>query len=153
MGLACILAFEVFDPAVELKLLSGESPGIGAVASFTGLARPKAPDGTTVRSMFLDHHPRLTQQSLDDIGAAAADRFDIVDLKIVHRCGTIGPGEPIVFVGASATHRRAAIEAVDYMMDRLKTEAYFWKQERRDDGSQWIEPSAADYQERERWTR
>lgn len=101
--------------------------------------------------MFLDHHPRLTQQSIDEIAGDAAARFDISATRIIHRCGTIQPNEPIVFVAAASKHRRAALQAVDYMMDRLKTEAYFWKREQRDHGAHWIEPTDADYQDKERW--
>jgi len=45
----------------------------------------------------------------------------------------------------------AAFEAADYLMDRLKTEAVFWKREIGDAGSSWVEPTAADYADRERW--
>ena len=46
----------------------------------------------------------------------------------------IEAGEPIVFAGAASLHRRAAFEAADYLMDRLKTEAVFWKREVGEDG-------------------
>jgi molybdopterin synthase catalytic subunit len=63
----------------------------------------------------------------------------------------MAPGEPIVFVAAAAAHRRAAFDAVDYMMDRLKTEAPFWKREHGPDGARWIEARAADVEDRARW--
>ena len=64
----------------------------------------------------------------------------------------IAPGEAIVFVAAAAVHRRAAFEAVDYLMDRLKTDALFWKREDGVDGSIWIEPSDGDRSDRARWS-
>src|SRR3546814_15615420 len=60
-------------------------------------------------------------------------------LPIFHRAGLIAPGEPIVFVATASRHRRAAFEAADYLMDRLKTEAVFWKREEHDGTSTWIE--------------
>jgi molybdopterin synthase catalytic subunit len=60
-------------------------------------------------------------------------------------------GEPIVFAAAAAPHRRQAFEATDYLMDRLKTDAVFWKREDGPSGSTWIEPSQADYADRGRW--
>jgi len=57
-----------------------------------------------------------------------------------------------VFAGAAALHRRSAFEAADYLMDRLKTEAMFWKREVGPQGSNWIEPTEADYTDRERWS-
>ena len=59
----------------------------------------------------------------------------------------------IVFVAAAAVHRRAAFEAVDYLMDRLKTDALFWKREDGVDGPRWIEPTEGDRADRARWDR
>jgi molybdopterin synthase catalytic subunit len=143
------LAHEPFDPAAELAGFSAE--GAGAVASFTGLCRPTSKAGAPITRKFLDQHPRLTEGSLRDI-AASADRFDVSAVRVVHRCGAILPGEPIVFVAAAAAHRRAAFEAVDYLMDRLKTDALFWKREDGLDGSAWIEPTEADRADRARWS-
>ncbi|HTU13393.1 MAG TPA: molybdenum cofactor biosynthesis protein MoaE [Allosphingosinicella sp.] len=143
------LAHAAFDPAKELAGFAAE--GAGAVASFTGLCRSTAKDGATIAGLFLDHHPRLTEKSLHDIAAAAA-RFELSAVRIVHRCGSIAPGEAIVFVAAAAAHRRAAFDAVDYLMDRLKTDALFWKREDGVDGSAWIEPTESDRADRARWS-
>jgi molybdopterin synthase catalytic subunit len=139
-----------FEPAAELAGLGAIRAG--AVVSFTGLARDTARDGSAVKGLFLDHHPRLTQRSLDEAAEAAAFRFDLVAVRVLHRCGDIAPGEPIVFVAAAAAHRRAAFDAVDYLMDRLKTEAVFWKREDRVDGAHWIEPTEGDRADRARWS-
>lgn len=149
MSIDARLVHAVFDPATELAGFSAE--GAGAVASFTGLARGTTRGGSEVTSLFLDHHPVMTQRSLKEAAEAAAQRFDLLAVRIVHRCGAIAPNEAIVFVAAAAAHRRAAIEAVDYLMDRLKTEAVFWKREDAVDGSRWIEPTEADRADRARW--
>ncbi len=144
------LAHEAFLPEEELASFS--APGAGAIASFTGLCRPAGKDGTPVAQLFLDHHPRLTEQGLLDI-AAAAGRFGASAVRVVHRCGAIAPGEAIVFVAAAAVHRRAAFDAVDYLMDRLKADALFWKREDGVDGPRWIEPTEGDRADRARWDR
>jgi molybdopterin synthase catalytic subunit len=51
----------------------------------------------------------------------------------------------------AAAHRRAAISAMDYIMDRLKSDAVFWKREETALGSQWIEPTDTDYSDKARW--
>lgn len=137
-----------FLPAEELAAFSAE--GAGAIASFAGLCRSTTKDGAPVERLFLDHHPRLTEQSLRSI-AASAERFGASAVRVVHRCGEIAPGEAIVFVAAAAAHRRAAFEAVDYLMDRLKTDALFWKREDGVDVSSWIEPTGSDRADRARW--
>lgn len=118
----------------------------GAVVTFTGLVR-----GGDVTGLLLEHHPVRTAASLEAIAAAGAARFEVSGIEVVHRCGLIGPGEPIVWVAAAAPHRRAAFEAADYLMDRLKTEAVFWKREEATGGGRWIEPTEADRRAATRW--
>jgi molybdopterin synthase catalytic subunit len=138
-------------PERELALMTEHADGAGGIVSFVGLARPQSKLGEPIDALVLDHHPRLTQKSLDDIAAACAARFEVSQIHVVHRCGEVAPGAPIVFAGAASRHRRAAFEAADYLMDRLKTEAVFWKREAGDGGSSWIEPTDSDHADRERW--
>jgi molybdopterin synthase catalytic subunit len=145
------LADQPFAAERELAEFTAGLAGEGAVVSFLGIARDRTADGEKVERLVLDHHPRLTLGSLDQIAAAARERFAISALRIVHRSGAVAPGETIVFVAAAAAHRRAAFEAADYLMDRLKTDAVFWKREDRPGGSHWIEPRDEDYSARERW--
>lgn len=139
------------DPAAELAELTREAAGAGAVVSFTGLARGADKAGEPVATLVLDHHPSLTLKSLEEIAGDAMRRFEVSRVHVVHRCGKLAPGESIVFAGAAAKHRRAAFEAADYLMDRLKTEAAFWKRELSPAGSNWIEPTEEDYADRGRW--
>ena len=151
MSVVALLEAEALDPQLELAELTEAARGDGAIVTFVGLARPESREGNAVDAVVLDHHPTLTRQSLEDIAVACAERFDVSHVRVVHRCGTVPAGEPIVFAGASSIHRRAAFDAADYLMDRLKTEAVFWKREVGDDGAQWIEPTGADLADRERW--
>ncbi len=146
------LAGEPFAPERELAAFTAGLAGEGAVVSFVGIARARTADGERVERLVLDHHPRLTLRSLDEIAAAARERFAISSLRIVHRHGAVAPGEAIVFVAAAAVHRRAAFEAAEHVMDRLKTDALFWKREDSQSGSQWIEPGDEDHEARMRWS-
>jgi molybdopterin synthase catalytic subunit len=141
------------DPAAELSRFMATLDVEGAVVSFAGIARPRTRGGGEVQRILLDHHPRLTQRSLDEISQAASQRFAVSAITAVHRFGTVLPGETIVFVAAASLHRRAAFDAADYLMDRLKTDAVFWKREDAVDGSRWIEPTDADRAERARWSQ
>lgn len=140
------------DPAAELAALAALAHGDGAIASFVGIARPAGTAGTRVDRLVLEHHPTLTAKSLEAIAAAAAGRFAVNHVRVVHRCGAVQAGEPIVFAGASSAHRRAAFEAADFLMDKLKTEAVFWKREEGPSGSAWIEPTEGDYADVARWS-
>jgi len=131
-------------PDRELRLFLEGLDGEGAVVNFTGLARPRSSDGEEVTGLFLDHYPGMTQTSLERIASESLVRFSGLKVTVVHRIGAVVAGEPIVFVAAAALHRREAFEAAQYVMDRLKTEAVFWKREDRAGGSSWIEPTAHD---------
>ena len=145
-----LIQSEPFDPSAELAKFIASVPGAGAVASFAGLVRSDS-DGREVSGLELDHYPALTEREIGRIADEAQVRFDLAGLAVVHRCGALAPGEPIVFVAAASAHRRAAFEAVDFVMDRLKTEAPFWKREHGPDGPRWIEARDADLNDRARW--
>lgn len=146
------LAHHPLDPEQELARFAAALVDTGAIVSFTGLVRPETHAGDDVASLFLDHHDRLTERSLAEIAGTAATRFDISDILVVHRCGTLAPGDPIVVAAAASVHRRAAFDAVDYLIDRLKSEAMLWKREDSSAGSRWIEPTDADRNDLARWS-
>ena len=146
------VASDPIDPAALLAEFSATAAGAGAIASFAGVVRGES-DGTAVTGLSLDHYPGFTERAIEGIAADAGARFDLADLMIVHRHGAMAPGETVVFVAAAAAHRRAAFDAVDYAMDRLKTEAPFWKREEGPGGARWIEARESDLADRARWDK
>ena len=139
---------EAFDAGAELSRVASAAGGAGGIVSFTGIVR--AGEGE-VDALELDHYPEFTERAIEAIAADARDRFALTALTMIHRYGRLAAGEPIVFVAAAAHHRRAAFDAVDYLMDRLKTEAPFWKREHGSHGARWIEARDADHEDRARW--
>jgi molybdopterin synthase catalytic subunit len=137
-----------FEPGALLTAFAAGRRETGAVATFTGLARAEA-GATTI--LELEAYPGFTDREIERIAKAARERFSLDDLQIVHRVGRIAPGEPIVFVATAASHRRAAFEACDHLMDYLKSRAPFWKKEHGPDGQRWIEPRLEDYADAKRW--
>jgi molybdopterin synthase catalytic subunit len=131
-----------FDPGALLTAFAKGRSETGAVATFTGLARAEA--GKT-DVLELEAYPGFTESE------QARARWPLHDIEIRHRVGRIGPGEPIVFVAVAAGHRRAAFEACDFLMDYLKSRAPFWKKEHGPAGERWVEPTAQDHADRERW--
>jgi molybdopterin synthase catalytic subunit len=139
-----------FDAGRLLGEFSAGRTDAGGVVSFTGIARD-ATGGQAVTTLELDAYPGFTEPAIAAMEQEARARFDVQDLLVVHRHGAIAPGEAIVFVAAAAVHRRAAFEAADFLMDRLKTQAPFWKKETGPDGARWIEPRPSDYDDAGRW--
>ncbi|MPT49355.1 MAG: molybdenum cofactor biosynthesis protein MoaE [Sphingobium sp.] len=152
MAITIRLEPENLQPDAELRAFITSLNGDGAVVSFTGLMRPTSKEGEALTGLFLDHYPGMTERSISDIATDAAAKFAVEDILIIHRCGLVLPGAAIVFVATSSPHRRAAFEAADYLMDRLKSDAGFWKREDTATGSHWIEPTAQDAKDKERWS-
>ena len=72
-------------------------------------------------------------------------RWSLLGCVLIHRVGVVAVGDAIVLVGTAASHRAEALEACAYLIDRLKTDAPFWKKEHRIDGSAlWVEAKASD---------
>ncbi len=123
--------------------------GGGAVASFTGIAR----DDGGVTAIELEHYPAMTQASLSALVDEAKTRWSLLGCVLIHRVGWILVGEPIVLVGTAASHRVEALEACAFLIDRLKTDAPFWKKEHRADGSaEWVDAKASDDARAGKWS-
>jgi molybdopterin synthase catalytic subunit len=138
------------DPApieLAIELAALEERGAGAVATFTGVVRG---DGG-VTALELEHYPGMTEAVLCDLAEVATERWDLLGVTIVHRIGRMTVGERIVFVGTAAHHRREALEACAYLIDRLKTDAPFWKREWRGEAAAWVAARASDADAAARW--
>ena len=142
---------EDFDAGAEMAAMRRSNPKIGALASFVGVVRDMN-EGADVAQMTLEHYPGMTEKALDQIVAQASTRWDIYDVLIVHRVGTLRPTDQIVLVVVASAHRGEAFQACEFLMDYLKTRAPFWKKESTPEGSRWVEARTADDAAAERWS-
>ncbi|MBY0583765.1 MAG: molybdenum cofactor biosynthesis protein MoaE [Sphingomonas sp.] len=133
------------DVAAELALVEGG--GAGGIASFTGLVR--ADDGVT--TLELEHYPGATERALTELSEEAAKRWSLLGATIIHRVGPMRPGDRVVLVITAAAHRKPALDACAYLIDRLKTDAPFWKREIRTDVPTWVEARDSDAAAAARW--
>jgi molybdopterin synthase catalytic subunit len=128
---------EPFDAGDELRAFL-EVAGEGAVASFVGIVR-----GDGVDALTLDHYPGFTEKQVAALVDRLIERHRLAAALLVHRFGTMEPGETIMFAATAAPHRRAALDALDELIGQLKTDAPFWKKERRGEAEHWLEPPQA----------
>lgn len=145
-----VVTGDAFDPATALEHFAAAQSGSGAIVSFIGTVRDRS-NGNPVEGLLLEHYPGFTEREIARAEEEARRRWDLEDVLIVHRYGALAPGEPIVFVAASSTHRHAAFAAVQFLMDYLRTDAPFWKRESGPAGSTWVEPRLDDISARSRW--
>ncbi len=141
---------EDFDLAAELAALTAGRTDAGGVASFIGIVRddPAHP----LERMTLEHYPGMTEAAMAAIAGEAAARWSLLGCTLIHRVGPLRPGANIVLVLAAAAHRAAALEAVAFLIDWLKTRAPFWKRELfRDGTARWVEARSEDDEAAARW--
>lgn len=137
-----------FNPGQLVGPFTDALPGLGGVCTFVGEVR--GDDG--VEALDLSHYEPLTLAGMHDLADQALMRFGLMGILIAHRVGQMLPSEPIVLVSAGARHRRGAIQAVDFAMDHLKSDAWFWKREKREGQWRWIDPRPQDHADLERWS-
>ena len=89
--------------------------------------------------MTLEHYPAMTQHYLDKLISEAKSQWDLIDVLIIHRVGDILPSQPIMLIACWSAHRRASLDACNWLIEELKHRAPFWKKETRPDGERWVE--------------
>jgi len=136
---------DAIDLAAEVARV--EASGAGGVATFSGHVR--ADDGVAI--LELEHYPGVTEAALRSLAEAATARWSLLAASVVHRVGPMHPGERIILVATAAAHRGAALEACAFLIDRLKTDAPFWKREVRGDEATWVEARIGDEAMAGRW--
>ena len=141
---------EDFQLESELLALRAGSSAIGAICSFVGLVRDCNAQAR-VATLELEHYPGMTERSIHALISEARERFEIQAARVVHRIGPLRPGDNIVLVAVASAHRAASFQACEFLMDRLKTEAPFWKREATPQGLRWVDARAIDEAAADRW--
>ena len=143
---------EDFDVGAELARMTAGRTDIGGLASFVGLVRERTEAGA-LRAMSLEHYPGMTEKRLGEIEAEALRRWPLTATLIIHRYGRLLPGERIVLVATASSHRQAALESCQFLIDWLKTRAPFWKLEETAAGSEWVAARETDEHAADRWRK
>lgn len=141
---------EPFDAGAEAAVLTRGRSDIGAVVTFTGICRGDE-NGEPIAALTLEHYPGMAEAEIGRHVAEAERRWPLLGVTVIHRHGRIAPGENIVLVVTASSHRQAAFEAAEFLMDYLKTRAPFWKQVERAGEARWVEAKSVDDAAAERW--
>ncbi len=137
-----------FDAGAELAAFSANLPDMGAVVTFNGIVRA---DGGLTR-LEIEHYPSMTERAIRGITQEACARWALGNALVLHRYGSLTPGETIMMVATAAPHRADAFAAAEFIMDYLKSRAPFWKREIAPDGTaSWVTSKDADERALDRW--
>lgn len=142
---------EDFNIGAEFAALGKGRADVGGLGCFVGTVRETA-KGRKIVSMTLEHYPAMTEAAMARIAAEATKRWPLLGITLIHRVGTLLPGENIVLVLAASAHRQAALDATGFLIDWLKTRAPFWKKESfAGGGDAWVQANEADDEAAAKW--
>ncbi|MDR1727460.1 MAG: molybdenum cofactor biosynthesis protein MoaE [Acidobacteriota bacterium] len=139
------LTHEVIDSGKVVRALqSAQGGGSGALVVFEGVVRDNARD-KAVRHLEYEAYEPMALKKLEEVGALAKEKFDILGIAIVHRLGRMEVGECSTLIVVASAHRVAAFDACRYAIDTIKQIVPIWKKEFyadgevADDSAAWIE--------------
>lgn len=125
----------IFPKELESKM---ERPEAGALVTFEGKVRNHN-EGKAVNSLEYEVFHELAIAECHRIVKEATERFDLLDVSVVHREGHLQIGDVAVWVGVTARHRDAAFRACRYVIDEVKLRLPIWKKEHyRDEPAAWV---------------
>ena len=141
---------EPFDAAAEAALLTRGRSDVGALVTFTGICRGDEA-GEPIAALTLEHYAGMAEAEIERHVQEAKERWPLLGVTVIHRYGRMAPGEDIVLVVTTSSHREAAFAAAQFLMDYLKTKAPFWKTEETKEGRHWVSARDSDDIEAARW--
>ena len=109
----------------------------GAIATFTGTVRNRS-RGRDVVSLEYEAYEGMAEQTMAELAAELAARYDLCEIAIHHRVGRVEIGEASVVIAVSAPHRADALAACKDAIDTLKQTVPLWKKEVYEGGEEWI---------------
>jgi molybdopterin synthase catalytic subunit len=136
---AFVLSPDALDE--EAFVAAVDSPQAGGIVTFLGKVRAHA-RGQRISRLEYEAYPEMVERVFADIGREAKAKFEIHEIAIGHRTGSLSVGETSVVVAVSAAHRGAAFDACEYAIDELKQRAPIWKKEHGENGAVWIDERA-----------
>ena len=140
--------FEITDQPLSLdalvRCIAQESSG--AIATFLGTVRALS-RGRRVQHLEYDAYPEMATAVMRQIGAEIRERWPVDEIAIQHRTGRLEIGEASVAIAVASPHRREALYACSYAIERLKEIVPIWKKEVWADGAEWIGSTVDEYRE------
>ena len=132
-------AFLLSDAPLSLERAVDEvrDDEAGAIATFSGTTRISS-RGRRVTRLEYEAYEGMAENVMRGIAEELRTRYNVSDVAIHHRIGTVGIGETSVVIAVSAPHRAEALAACRDAIDALKERVPLWKKEIYEGGEEWI---------------
>jgi molybdopterin converting factor subunit 1 len=125
------------SPSIEQVLQAVSGPGMGGVATFTGVVRDSS-EGRQVERLEYEAYVEMAEKVFRELCEEIEHEIEGVRVAVEHRIGALAVGDVAVVIAAAAPHRAEAFRACQAMIDRLKQRAPIWKKEIGPDGASWV---------------
>ncbi len=102
---------------------------IGAHSIFLGQVRADKINGKEVTSIEYTAYEEMALEAMYIIRENIFDKYDLTCMHVFHSLGNVKAGELNLFVFTSAVHRKAAIDACEETVERIKAELPVWGRE------------------------
>lgn len=112
-------------------------PEAGAITTFIGAVREWTKGRRTIYLEYQAYVP-MAVKKLAEIGDEVQDKWPETLVAITHRIGELQISDAAVVIVVSSPHRKAAYEANEYVIERIKQIVPIWKKEHWEDGETWI---------------
>ena len=122
--------------SVEAAVNQVAGPAFGAVTTFIGMPRDNG-EGHTVHRLEYQAYEAMARHKLLQILQDAQEQFALGRSYVAHRLGPVPTVEASIVIACAAPHRAGALQAVSYVIERVKHEVPVWKKEVRTDGEFW----------------
>lgn len=109
----------------------------GGITCFIGTVRNQTNGKDVLRLEFESYIP-MAEKEMRKIAEEIESTWDAIHICIHHRLGSLEIGEVPVIIAVSTSHRKAAFEACEFAIDRLKETVPIWKKEIFEDGEVWV---------------
>lgn len=111
---------------------------IGGHSIFLGQVRADDKEGQPVTAIHYTAYTDMALQAAHRIREDIFAEYDLTCMHIYHSLGRVNAGEICLFVFTSSKHRKAAMQACDLLVERIKQELPVWGEEIMTSGtSQW----------------
>ena len=131
---------EDFNSEEEINKIKNLYSNLGAITSFTGYVRDKN-NNKKVESINLEVYEEMAYKQFEKIINKASLKWQLIDCLIIHRFGKLNVNSKIVLVSCFAEHRKDSFESCNFIMDYLKKDAPFWKNEFYEKNNKWLSNS------------
>ena len=128
---------EDFNIEEEISSIKKIHSNVGAVTSFIGYVRD-INNNSNVESINLEVYEKMAYKQFEKIIEEANFRWSLIDTLIIHRYGNLKVNDKIVLVASFSSHRKDSFESCNFIMDYLKKDAPFWKNEFYDNKNVWL---------------